>query len=270
MSAQSTFDYHDTPDPRERIFSVVAKEPPTAGEIPDFLNATVLWSDCPSWIKNAERVPASMHGWRLIHSQKAGFQQRRFFFGRVRTNAERRRAFKTRWVKRMHSWPTVLLNLWFEEGNLPLSAVDSSGNIASAKRVHPRMRYRPGNMYPTWFRIRHFLSDVPFGKKNMQSIPITDSIQWSFDGSNGSFPECLHPGATFPSYQTSGAVVFGAGTPQAGGIGSEIVAQEFPPTPLQDWQKYVIEDTRNEVMGTMEHRILVECFAPIDDRENKS
>ena len=36
---------------------------------------------------------------------------------------------------------------------------------------------------------------------------------------------------------------------------------------MQDWQKYVIEDTRIEVIGTMEHRILVEAYAPIDTRD---
>lgn len=264
----STFDWHDTPDPTQRLFSFVAKEPPTALTIPDFLNSSVTWATCPKWVKEAEKVPSSLQGWRLVHAQKAGFQQRRFYFAEIRTTSQRRTPFKTRWVKRMHSWPTVLLNLWFEEGNLPLSAVDSSGNIQSAKRVHERVRYRPGNMYPTWFRIRHYLADTPFGKKNMQTIPITDSIQWSFDGSSGSFPECLHPGAKFTAYQTSGAVVFGCGTPEAGGVGSDLVVQEYPPTPMRDWQKHVIEDTRNEVMGTMEHRILVEAFAPLDTRDD--
>lgn len=265
--SDSKFDWHDTPDPRVRLFSIVAKEPPTAGPIPDFLNTTVTWATCPKWIKEAEAVQPSYQGWRLVHAQKAGYQSRRFYFAEIRTQSQRRTPFKTRWVKRMFSWPTVLLNLWFEEGNLPLSGVDASGNITSAKRIHERVRYRPGNMYPTWFRIRHFLADTPFGKKNRQQIPITDSIHWSFDGSSGSFPECLHPGARFTAFQTSGKVVFGCGTPETGGVGSDLVTQEFPPTPMQDWQKYVIEDTRNEVMGTMEHRILVEAYAPLDTRD---
>lgn len=267
-SINSNFDWVDTPKPTERAFAITAKEG-VSDVIPDFLNTTVLWSTCPKWIKSAETIPLSLQGYRLIHAAKSGYQKRTFYFGYVRTALERKTAFKTRWVKRMHSWPTVLLKLWFEEGRLPLSGVDSDGNISSAKRVHQRAKFRPGNMYPTWFKIRHFLSETPFPRKGSQSVPMTDSIQWSFDGNSGSFPECQHPGARFPAYQTSGNVIFGAGTPSVE-IGSDLVAQEFPPTPMPDWGKYVVEDTRNEVMGTMEHRILVEAYPPIDDRESKS
>lgn len=268
MNSPSNFDWFDTPNPTERGFFIDAGESDQECPIPDFLNTTVLFSSCPDWITHGARVIPALQGYRLIHAEKSGKLQRRFYFGRTRTATERDEAFKTRWVKRMWHWDTVLLKLWFEEGSLPLTAVDADGEIQTANRVHERSKYRQGKMYPTWFRIRHFLSEQPFPRKR-QVTPITDSIHWSFDGHRGSFPECLHPGARFPSYQTSGNVIFGAGTPSVE-IGSDIVAQEYPPTSMQDWEKYPIEDDRREVIagGLMEHRILVEAIPPIDDREN--
>lgn len=268
MSDLIRFDWFDTPNPTERGFYFDAGENDQDCDIPDFLNQTVLFSDCPSWITHNAQVRPALAGYRLIFAEKSGVLRRRFYFGKSRTEEERNTAFKTRWIKRMWHWDTVLLKLWFEEGNLPLTAVDADGDIQTAKRVHERSRYRQGKMYPTWFRIRHFLSEQPFSKKR-QITPITDSIHWSFDGHRGGFPECLHPGAKFTSYQTSGNVLFGMGTPGVE-VGSDIVAQEFPPTAMQDWEKYPIEDDRREVVagGIMEHRTLVEAIPPIDDREN--
>jgi hypothetical protein len=63
-------------------------------------------------------------------------------------------------------------------------------------------------------------------------------------------------------------VIPNAGTVDKG-VGGVILEQEFPPTPMEDWEVYPVEDTRREVIpgGLMEHRILVEAIPPIDDRE---
>lgn len=268
-SIGANFDWVDTPNPVERAFAIVAQEGPGDG-VPDFLNSVVRWSECPAWIKKAEAVPtAELRDYTLVHCEKAGYQKRRFIFGRTRSEEERATAFKTEWVKRPHSWPLVLLKLWFEEGNLPLTAVASNGEIQSAARPHERSKYRRGGVYPTWFKIRHFLSERPF-RKGHSITPITDSINYSFDGLSGNFQDCLHPGCRFPQYQTSGHVVFGAGTPTVE-VGGDIVAQEFPPTNMTDWEKHVIEDTPTPVFGdrsTMYYRRIVEVIPPVDDRES--
>jgi len=263
---QSNFDWIDTPNPTERAFGIVAKE--SVNDVtPDFLNSVITWAGCPDWVKRAEAVPPSLQGYTLVHCAKAGFQQRQFIFAKTRTEEERATAFKTRWVKRMHSWPTVLLKLWAQKGSLPLSSVDSKGGVKTTDRLHERTRYRNGGMFPTWFRIRHYLSERPFPRQSSQRVPITDSVHWSFDGFSGSFPDCLHPGVTVPNSENMGGTLFGFGTPSVE-IGGDLVKQFFPPTLMQDWERYVLEDTRNEVFGTMEHRVLVECYPPIDDREN--
>ncbi len=270
MNPQNSFDFFDTPKPSERGFVITAKEDTLSDEIPDYLNRLVTWNTCPAWIKRAfdVRNPA-MQGYRLIHAQKAGYQLRSFYFAKTRTEAERATPYRVKTLIRPFTWPTVLLQLWFEEGNLPLSAVNDAGDISTAKRVHPRMKYRPGNQYPTRFRISHYLSDEPFPAITKLDQPITDSIQWSFDGSSGSVPECLHPGCTFPHYQTSGAVVPNAGTINTDEIGGLTLEQNYPATPTTDWTTYKIEDSRREVIpgGIMEERIVVEAIAPIDDRD---
>lgn len=267
-SLNANFDWVDTPNPAERGFSIIAKESPS-DVLPDFLNQTVLWNNCPTWIKRAEPVPAALRGYTLVHCEKVGFQLRRFVFGKTRTDEERNTAFQEVWIKRPYEWPTVLIKLWFEKGSLPLASQRADGSIVDAARTHPRMKIRPGRMYPTWFRTRRFLSERPWPRRVSRSpTPITDSVSWSFDGCDGHLPEILHPGCRFPQYQTSGQTVFGAGTPEVE-IGGDIVAQEFPPTPMIDWERYSVEDTAQSV-GGFHLRELVEAYPPVDDRETTS
>lgn len=150
-SLGANFDWVDTPNPVERAYAIVAQEGP-GDAVPDYLTAPVLWRECPAWIKRAETVPKALQDYTLVHCEKAGYQKRRFIFGRTRTEEERATAFKTEWVKRPKDWPTVLLKLWFEEGNLPLTSMGAGGAIVSAARAHERSRYRRAGVYPTWFR----------------------------------------------------------------------------------------------------------------------
>lgn len=263
-SINSNFDWVDTPNPTERAFSITAKEG-VSDMIPDFLNHVVLWSDCPEWIKRAEAIPESLQGYTLVHCMKADYQKRTFIFGKTRTAAERKIPFHVEWELRPKDWPTVLYKLWFEEGNLPITAVDADGKIQTAKRLHDRSKFRRGAVYPTWHKISRFLAERPFAKTNSPA-PITDSINYSFDGISGGFPDCLHPDCRFPQVQSSGKVVFGAGTTGVE-IGGDLVAQEYPATNMTDWEKHVIEDSRYQVTG-MYFRQLVEAYPPIDDREN--
>lgn len=270
MKPPTNFDWFDTPSPTERGFMIEAGEQAQDCAIPDFMNSTVLFSDCPDWITREAQVIPALQGYRLIHAEKAGVLRRRFYFGRVRTEDERDTPFRQRWIKRMWSWPTVLLKLWAEKGSIPITALDAAGNLRSTDSLLERVRYRKGDTYPTLFRISEYLAEAGFGDMGArQIVPVTDSIHWSFDGFSGSFPECLHPGVTVPNNLTTGQVLFGFGTPLKG-IGSDIVRQDYPPTNMQDWETYPIEDDRKVVLGLMEHRVLVEALPPIDDRENQS
>lgn len=262
------FDFWDTPNPTERGFVVTAKEDNLADTIPDFLNTSVLWSGCPAWIKKAFAVRGEeFQSYRLVHAQKAGFQLRSFYFAKVRTDAERIQHFAESWIKRPFGWPTVLLKLWAEEGRIPLSAIDTNGDIINEPSKLTRTLYKPGGMFPTWFRERHYLSEKPFPRASSQRVPITDSIHWEFDGMRGGFPECLHPGVTIPNDSTNGAVVWGFGTPKVE-IGGDIVQQNYPPTNFQDWESYTLEDDRRPVIGMlMQHRVKVDVFPPNEIRK---
>jgi hypothetical protein len=270
------FDFFDLPNPRERGFVIVAEEKPSDHPLPDWLDldAPVLYSALEAsadykWITHGSTVAGDLRGYRLIHAAKAGKMKRAFYFCPSRRDEQREAAIgKERWIKRPFYWPTVLLKLQFEKGNLPLSAINAAGEIMDGARVHPQSRSRPGNQYPTWFRIRRFWSDEPFEKNDMHLLPTTDSISWAFDGSSGSFPECLHPGCHFPMINTSGEIIPNAGTIDTDEV-ADMDVREYPPTPMTDWEPYVLEDTRKEIIegGLAEERILVEAFPPIDDRE---
>lgn len=271
MPAPKNFDWWDTPNPTERGFVITAGESDRECPIPDFLNNVVTFTTCATtaqykWIAHAHQVIPELAGYRLVHAAKAGVLQRAFYFAYRRTAAERRTHFAESWEKRPFYWPTVLLKLWAEEGRIPLSAVDTNGDILNEASKLVRTRYKPGNNYPTWHRIRHYLSEKPFPRASSQRIPITDAIHWEFDGMRGGFPECLHPGVTIPNDSTTGSVVPGFGTPSKE-IGGDIVQQNYPPTNFKDWDRYTLEDTRRPVMGfLMQHRIKVEVFPPFDPR----
>lgn len=262
------FDFWDTPHPVEQGFMIEAGQKIDSTPLVDYTKEIVLFSNLPAWVTHNAQVPTSLQGYRLVHAEKSGLMTRRFYFARVTTPEERKTPIKKeRWTKRMWPWPTVLLKLWAEKGIIPNTSVDASGNLVSTDSLHERVRYRKGDSYPTWFRITEYMSEAGFGKEgSLQIVPITDSIHWSFDGFSGSFPDCMHPGVQVPNRQMSGQVLFGFGTPTKE-VGGDIVSQDYPPTPMEDWEDYVIEDDRKVVMGLMEHRTLVEAYPPIDDRE---
>lgn len=267
--AAKNFDWWDTPNPTERGFVIEAAENDRDCDIPNFLDAVVTFADCPRWIKNACEVHTPLQSYRLVHAAKAGKMVRSFYFARVRSEQERAVHFAETWQKRPFPWPTVLLKLWAEEGRIPLSAVDTDGNIINEPSKLVRTRYKPGGQFPTWFRTRHYLSEKPFPRSSAQRVLITDAIHWEFDGERGGFPECLHPGVVVPNDDSTGAVVAGFGTPSVE-IGGDIVEQKHPPTGSQNWDRYVLEDTRTPVLGyLMQHRIKVEVFPPQDFRPPK-
>ncbi len=262
-SINSNFDWVDTPNPTERAFTITAKEG-VSDMIPDFYNNVVLWSDCPQWIKKAEAIPESLQGYTLVNAAKAGYQTRTFTFGKTRTLQERNKPYHVEWELRPKDWPTVLYKLWFVEGAIPNSGADGNGNLVSAPSLLERSKFRRAGVYPTWHKISRYLAERPFPK--VQHItPITDTIKFAFDGTKGSYDECLHPDVTFPQISTSSKVVFGAGTTGVE-IGGDFIAQFYPATNMTDWEKHVIEDSRYPV-GGMYFRQLVEAYPPIDDRE---
>lgn len=266
--APPRFQWHDlpcTPHNGERCYSIFVPQR-DLNQDPELPVLGSVWSACPDWLQAVERVIPPLQGYKLRWHEKleAG---RLFYFGKVKTEAERQAPFLEWRVRRMHYWPTVLLKLWFETTSaMPLSGVGGDGNIVTAPRIFDRMKLRDGGQFPTMFVIRHYLSDekwpdVVFGR----IAPITDTVRWSFLGNSGQSPECLHPRVTIPSFMAGGQVLYGAGTAQTE-IGGDLAQQEFPATAMEDWESYVVESTTTQVMGQW-FREEVVALPPIDDRE---
>lgn len=241
MAASPTFDWIDTPNPTVRGFTITAKEDIT-DTIPDFLDTTVLWSDCPKWIKNAEVVPPSLQGYRLINSAKAGFQMRRFIFAPNLTREAAQTPFRSYYeTEPSMFWPKV----WLSMKNY--RSVDSD-------RINIRSQYRDAYQGPTRVLIEEFYSPTPFeiplylpmvdGAVNEEiGVGITvgsGTYWWSF----GSFvlDSCLHP--TFAITVPIDPGIF------AGAIEYTTASTSAAGTYYADWpETLVIDDRQREVVG---------------------
>ncbi len=91
----TVFDFFDLPDPTRRGFVVTAKEDNLSDTIPDFLDTTVLWSDCPAWVKKAFEVRGDFQSYRLVYAKKSGYQLRSFYFAPPITTEEAETPFRT-------------------------------------------------------------------------------------------------------------------------------------------------------------------------------
>lgn len=256
--APPRFEWHDlpsTPHDKNRSFAIYTPQIELQQDIvlPDL---AVTWAESPKYVRDVERVKESLQGYKLRHHEKAG-QGRLFYYGKVLTEEERVTPFLEWPVRRMHFWPTVLLKLWFEK---------TTDAITGREYLLDRAKYRDGDSYPTTFIIRQFLSDEPWPQERFSRIfPLTDSVRWNFLSNQGSFPECLHPKCEYPSFQTPGSVLFGAGT--VGNLPTtELVKQEYPATTMEDWEKYSVEISTNRVLGQWFYEEII-ALPPIDDRE---
>jgi hypothetical protein len=149
----SPFDWFDLPNPQIRGFVIDAGEPQPHSladcTLPAFKTSTVLWSDCPDWVKHAATVPTALQSYRLVHIAKAGKMRRQFFFA---PNLSRETALvaynSSADIDPSMFWPAVLLSL------------------ASYKRLDgsyiTRPRYKNAYQGPTRVLIEEFFSPVPF------------------------------------------------------------------------------------------------------------
>lgn len=272
--APPRFEWHDlppTPYNKERAFAIFAPQIETQQDIvlPDL---GVTWAGSPKYVRDVERVTKeALQAYKLRWHQKAG-QGRQFFYGRALTDEERLVPYHEWRVRRPHYWPTVLLKLWFEIAGAdmpPLSARGADNEIRETPRILDHARFRDGGEFPTTFIIRHYWSDEPWPISAFNGIiPMTDTVRWDFLSNQGAFPESLHGECAFPSFQTPGSVLFGAGTKETE-IGSDLVAQKYDATPMEDWEQYKVEVTPREIFG-MWFREDIIALPPIDDREART
>jgi hypothetical protein len=270
--APPRFQWHDlpsTPHTGERAYSIFVPENETQ-QGRDLPELGTLWSACPDWLQKVERVIAPLQAYKLTWHAQAG-TGRVFYFGKVKTDEERRTPYFEQRVRRLHYWPTVLLKQWFNQDNtIPLSGLKADGTVGTLPRVFEHSIIRKGGQMPTTFLIRHYLSDEPFPPSFCTRLfPLTDRVAWNFQGSSGSYGDCLHPKITYPcSTVGTGNVLFGAGTTEVE-IGAEGQKQVFPATTMEDWEKYTAEFTPNQVLGQWWAEEVV-ALPPIDDREESA
>lgn len=246
MAANPSFDWIDTPNPTLRGFTITAKED-TSDTIPDFLNATVLWSDCPKWIKSAEAVPPSLQGYRLIHSAKAGFQMRQFVFAPTLTREAAQTPYRSYYeTEPSMYWPKVLLSYQ------RYKRVENDTYII-------RPRYKDAYQGPTRVLIEEFYSPSPFEiplYEPMQERGLNEEIGLSFsypippgDGtvywlSVGTFnlDSCLH-GVISITVPLDPAIEIGIITYTTASLSDDA-------TNYTDWpDTLVIDDRQREVLG---------------------
>ena len=248
MAATSTFDWIDTPNPTVRGYTITAKED-IGATIPDFLGATVLWSDCPKWIKQAESVPTSLQGYRLIYSAKAGFQQRRFIFAPNLTREAAQTPYRSYYeTEPSMYWPKVFLSL------------KAYRNIENDKFVI-RTRYKDSYQGPTRVLIEEFYSPFPFEiplYEPMMERGVNEDIGVSIATMSGTYrisfgtfdlDSCLHPLINISVFIdpaiTWNSIIYDHAS----------LIEPEPATNYTDWpDELVIDDRQREVLGGWKRR----------------
>lgn len=148
----TVFDFFDLPAPTRRGFVVTAKEDNLSDTIPDFLDTTVLWSDCPAWVKKAFEVRGDFQSYRLVYAKKSGYQLRSFYFAPPITTEEAETPFRTYYeTEPSMFWPKVLLSIQ------SYKRLESSSDAFVS-----RPRYKEAYQGPTRVRIEEFYSPTPF------------------------------------------------------------------------------------------------------------
>lgn len=262
--APPLFEWHDlpsTPYTGDRVFAIFTPKSELNENYPvpavGLGQTELTWQTSPDYVRSVQSIKSELRGYVLRMHQKAG-DGRLWFYGRELSETERTTPYLIETERRDVFWPTVLLKLWIEE--------TTDANDVISYRDHSK--YRDGNTYPTTIRIKHYLTDVQWGKGRFTRVyPLTGSIRANYPSLQVSFPECLHPDVNFPAIQNEPTrkVVFGAGTADTE-VGSDFVKEHFPATPMTDWSKYVAEIVKSQTMGHYAYTV-TEMLPPIDDRE---
>jgi len=253
------FQWHDlpcTPYNGNRIFSIFTPESENKQEL-TLPPLYVTWADSPPWIRTVERVNPPLQDYVLYMHQKAG-NGRLFFYGKALTEKERQTPYRTTYERRMQFWPTVLLKLWFDV------ITDDAGN--ESYRDHSK--FRDGQTYPTVFQINYYQSDIQWTKERFSRLfPLTETVRWNFSSDQGSFPESLHPRVVFPAstQEPTRRQLFGVGTSGVS-IGNDYIEEVYAATPMEDWEKYAVEITKQDTLGQYDYTEVI-ALPPIDDRE---
>jgi hypothetical protein len=237
------FDWYDLPDPTKRGFTVLARETDRDVDIPDFLGTPTTFADCPAWITHGCNVISPLDEYVLVHAEKAGELQRRFYFAPDLPRETAQTPFRTYYeTEPSMYWPKVLLSL---------KAYRRSENDAYIVRP----RYKEAYQGPTRVKIEEFFSPTPFEiplYEPMVERGLNEEIGFEYyDGVDGPYwlsvgslnlDSCLHPAISI-TVPLNPAIEIGIVTYTTASLSDTA-------TNYEDWpDELVIDDRPRQVLG---------------------
>jgi hypothetical protein len=188
-------------------------------------------------------------------------------FAKDKTEAEKNEPFRRVWKKHgNHRWPPILKSLYLlEDYNFPRSTnrVTRAGGsgVVIAPTYYDRVVYIPDTNEGTRFLVDEFFAATPFVIPRYQT-PVATGVQYSINGLQGSFPECLHDDIEIPS-TTTASIAYQSGS--AAAAGGSLEGQFFPRTNFKNWRPYVVFDEQEEV-PTGWSRMRIRVYPPMRPR----
>jgi hypothetical protein len=214
-----------------------------------------------------ERVKQGWGDYIYTSKQEIGDGGLRFFWGLNKTEEEKNTPYQRVWKKHgNHRWPPILKSLYLlEDYNFPRSTnrVTRAGGsgVVIAPTYYDRVVYIPDTNEGTRFLVEEFLAATPFVIPRYQT-PVATGVQYSINGLQGSFPECLHDDIEIPS-TTTASIAYQSGS--AAAAGGSLEGQFFPRTNFKNWRPYVVFDEQEEV-PTGWSRMRIRVYPPMRPR----
>lgn len=201
------------------------------------------------WIAAIPERKTQWGNYRYLYKKFSPEGILQFYWGKVKTDAQKNTPFDTTTITEEVSWPAVLEWIQFgQESGFPLSQNYISGSGEQALVVAPRWLvqygYRPGMTLTTRVTVEKFLSDLPFPEWAFESDqPQPTEVSWDLIGSHGSIPRCLHPEVIVPAQSSGFRVVSTAGNLESSSSTAP-GGQSFPRTNHLTWQDYIVTRVR--------------------------
>lgn len=209
---QIRWSLHKTPNPAEKMFSVLASMPEIAQKIAEYNAYTEgsLFSDFPNvpdeWLAKPETFGNYIY--KDCDDDAPGWM--RFYFVKTKTPAERNTPFERRRITQRLDWDAVLE--WIQFGidtGFPLSQNTINGQgrqaLVTADRWLVPRGYRSAQNLMTTVDIEIFMSEIPWPEYLMESDePQPTEVMWDLTGSHGSMGKCLHDTVPVPAQSTAG------------------------------------------------------------------
>lgn len=247
----------DTPNPH--LFGFLVRVPqdtvslypqlcPEEGDL--FQNLGLLNSRSIGWIPDNALAADSRFG-LYVYVQKTIDRKTgvvNFHYGPPMTEEKKKTPYRRQWKKfGNHRWPPILKGVAILQDNaFPQStnyiSVGQLG-VATASKFYDRYLYVPDTSEGTRFFLEEFFSPTQFVIPRYRT-PVATAVQYSVNGLNNSFPECLHDDIDIPATRTANATYLGGDA--FAGNGS-VEGQFFPKTNFKTWLPYVLSHEQEQV-----------------------